>query len=108
MSSNPQAEPPSLQRGLREQRDSSNAVVYEEQADQHAVESRQHARAVPAVVETHRLIDPPEPVPRRLADGGRMPRPVRLGGLVRWRRAELQAWIDAGCPSTHPTKGAAT
>jgi len=36
---------------------------------------------------------------RRLADAGRMPRPVRLGSLVRWRRAELEAWIAAGCPS---------
>ena len=34
----------------------------------------------------------------RLADAGLMPRPVRLGHLVRWRRAELKSWIDAGCP----------
>jgi excisionase family DNA binding protein len=38
----------------------------------------------------------------RLADAGRMPRPIRLGSLVRWRRAELEAWIDAGCPSKQP------
>jgi predicted DNA-binding transcriptional regulator AlpA len=30
---------------------------------------------------------------------GRLPRPVRLGGAVRWRRGEILAWIDAGCPS---------
>lgn len=36
---------------------------------------------------------------RRLSDAGRMPPPIRLGSLVRWRRAELEAWIDAGCPS---------
>ncbi len=35
----------------------------------------------------------------RLADAGRMPSPLRLGALVRWRRAELQEWITAGCPS---------
>jgi len=34
----------------------------------------------------------------RLADAGRMPKPVKLGSLVRWRRAELEAWIGAGCP----------
>ena len=33
----------------------------------------------------------------RLADSGRMPRPMKLGQLVRWRRSELQVWIDAGC-----------
>lgn len=30
---------------------------------------------------------------------GRLPRPVRLGRSVRWRAAELSAWIGAGCPS---------
>ena len=34
----------------------------------------------------------------RLADAGRMPRPVKLGHLVRWRRAEIIAWIEQGCP----------
>lgn len=33
----------------------------------------------------------------RLADAGHMPAPVRLGALVRWRRAELAAWLDRGC-----------
>jgi len=36
---------------------------------------------------------------RRLADAGRMPKPIKLGALVRWRRTEVQAWIDTGCPS---------
>lgn len=36
----------------------------------------------------------------RLADAGRMPRPVKLGALVRWRRADLDAWLAAGCPAT--------
>lgn len=34
----------------------------------------------------------------RLADCGKIPRPVRLGSLVRWRRAELADWLSAGCP----------
>ena len=29
---------------------------------------------------------------------GQVPRPVRIGGLVRWRRRELEDWIAAGCP----------
>jgi excisionase family DNA binding protein len=36
----------------------------------------------------------------RLADAGRMPAPVRIGALVRWRRAEVEKWISDGCPST--------
>lgn len=34
----------------------------------------------------------------RLADAGRMPRPVRLGALVRWNRTVIESWIAAGCP----------
>jgi excisionase family DNA binding protein len=33
----------------------------------------------------------------RLADAGRMPPPVRLGALVRWRRGDLDAWLADGC-----------
>jgi predicted DNA-binding transcriptional regulator AlpA len=36
----------------------------------------------------------------RLSDSDRMPRPIRLGSLVRWRKDDIKAWIDAGCPST--------
>jgi excisionase family DNA binding protein len=39
---------------------------------------------------------------RRLADSGRMPRPVRLGTLIRWNRAEIEKWIAAGCPTGRP------
>jgi excisionase family DNA binding protein len=35
----------------------------------------------------------------RLAGSGRMPRPVKLGALVRWNRSALQCWVDAGCPA---------
>ncbi len=34
----------------------------------------------------------------RLSDSGRMPRPVKLGALVRWSRAALDQWITEGCP----------
>ena len=33
----------------------------------------------------------------RLADSGRMPRPVKLGGSRRWRAEEIKDWIDKGC-----------
>ncbi len=34
----------------------------------------------------------------RLAEAGRIPRPVRLGGLRRWHRPMVERWLDAGCP----------
>lgn len=35
----------------------------------------------------------------KLLSSGRLPAPVRLGRSVRWRRDELLAWLEAGCPS---------
>ena len=35
---------------------------------------------------------------RRLDCSGKLPRPVKIGGAVRWRRAEVEAWVEAGCP----------
>jgi excisionase family DNA binding protein len=30
---------------------------------------------------------------------GRVPRPVKIGGRTLWRRAELEEWVEGGCPS---------
>lgn len=34
----------------------------------------------------------------RLADSGRMPAALKLGGATRWRRATIIEWLDRGCP----------
>lgn len=34
----------------------------------------------------------------RLVESGAAPSPVRLGRAVRWQRAALEGWIQAGCP----------
>ena len=36
---------------------------------------------------------------RRLVDSGRIPRPIKLGALLRWIRADIDHWIAAGCPT---------
>jgi len=41
----------------------------------------------------------------RLSDGGRMPAPVRIGALVRWRRQDLDAWLAAGCQPCRTARG---
>ena len=38
----------------------------------------------------------------RLADARKMPRPIKLGSLVRWRRVEIESWIASGCPHQQP------
>jgi excisionase family DNA binding protein len=35
---------------------------------------------------------------RRLSLSGQAPQPMRLGRAVRYRRAELEQWVAAGCP----------
>lgn len=41
----------------------------------------------------------------RLLSAGRLVKPVRLNGAVRWRRKEVEQWIDAGCPSPEESNG---
>jgi len=44
------------------------------------------------------LLSCSERTARRHADQGIIPRPMKLGGLLRWNRAEIDAWLAAGCP----------
>jgi predicted DNA-binding transcriptional regulator AlpA len=37
---------------------------------------------------------------RRLADWGRIPKPVKLGAILRWVKADLERWVTDGCPSS--------
>lgn len=41
----------------------------------------------------------------RLADGSKMPPPVRLGSLVRWSRASLDDWLAGGCKPVRTVSG---
>ncbi len=34
----------------------------------------------------------------RLNSAGKLPKPIRLGGSVRWNRQEIMDWFGAGCP----------
>lgn len=40
----------------------------------------------------------------RLSDSGRMPRPLRIGGMVRWSAAAVDAWLADGCPDCRPAE----
>ena len=39
----------------------------------------------------------------RLSDGGKMPRPVKVGALVRWPRHSIDEWIRDGCKPVRQT-----
>jgi excisionase family DNA binding protein len=34
---------------------------------------------------------------RRLIDSGQMPKPIKLGSLLRWRKADIERWVEGGC-----------
>ena len=34
----------------------------------------------------------------RLTEGGGLPRPRKIGNLVRWSVAEVRKWVEEGCP----------
>ncbi len=34
----------------------------------------------------------------RLNATARLPKPIRLGGSVKWRRSEILAWLGQNCP----------
>jgi len=40
----------------------------------------------------------------RLSDSGEMPRPVKVGRLVRWRRKDLEDWIADDCRRVAPLR----
>ncbi len=41
----------------------------------------------------------------RLLSAGRIIRPIKLGGSVRWREEELREWIARGCPAVSDDGG---
>lgn len=41
----------------------------------------------------------------RLHSTGKLPPSIRLGGAIRWRSAEIEAWIAAGCPNSQGWRG---
>ena len=58
-------------------------------------------RETPAMLTVHdvaRMLNCSARTVYRLTDAGRMPRPVKLGALVRWPREVFDQWIAAGCP----------
>ena len=34
----------------------------------------------------------------RMRDCGRIPPPLKIGAIVRWRRDDIERWIADGCP----------
>jgi len=62
-------------------------------------------------MESERLLDASEvavriSVSRRTVwlwkDAGRIPAPIRVGKLCRWRLSDITRWIEEGCPSCRP------
>jgi prophage regulatory protein len=57
-----------------------------------------------AVDDLARILDVSTRTVWRLLSAGKIVRPVRLGGAVRWRYTEVRHWIDQRCPELPPPK----
>ena len=49
------------------------------------------------VSQVAKILDVSERTVWRLRSGRQIPAPIRIGGLVRWRRSDIIAWIEADC-----------
>ena len=58
----------------------------------------QHDAMLLDAVQVGQVLSVSEKMVRKLDATGRLPVPVNLGRCVRWRRQELAAWVQAGCP----------
>lgn len=45
-----------------------------------------------------RMMDVSERTLWRWVSRGELPQPLRIGGSTRWRLAEINDWIERGCP----------
>lgn len=54
------------------------------------------------VADVAALLNASERTVWRLADSGKMPRPVALGRARRWNRKAVESWIAEGCPVVRP------
>ena len=63
-----------------------------------------NATALITVKEVAEMLGLSERTIYRLSDAGDMPNPVKLGAAVRWRKQELETWIDNGCPTNQNGK----
>jgi prophage regulatory protein len=34
----------------------------------------------------------------RLRSAGKLPKPIRIGGAIRWRASDIELWLENGCP----------
>ena len=60
------------------------------------------ALALPLLIsadELARLLDCSATHIWRMHSGGKLPKPVKIGRLTRWREAEVSAWVETGAPS---------
>ncbi|MCA9078505.1 MAG: helix-turn-helix domain-containing protein [Planctomycetaceae bacterium] len=39
----------------------------------------------------------------RMVSSGKLVEPVRIGGSIRWKLIEIEAWINEGCPEVERT-----
>lgn len=40
----------------------------------------------------------------RMRDNGTLPPPLKVGRLIRWRKSDIEKWIEGGCVPQYKTR----
>ena len=80
------------------QEEDADASKQETPEKQESPENREGESAMVDVKEAARLCCFSESMIYKLKRAGKMPPPIKIGALMRWKRRELLEWIEAGCP----------
>jgi predicted DNA-binding transcriptional regulator AlpA len=75
------------------------ATTHSDDMPEHSRAENVRERMLISVNELATILDISPRTVWRLLSAGKLVRPLRIGGAVRWRYREIIDWIDAGCPT---------
>ncbi len=85
-------------RNLRKQKQTVPRIIaaIEKPVDREAIPDGAELLTVPQVA---CILQCAESVVRQRDKDGLIPKPIRIGGVLKWRKKEIYDWLDAGCPN---------
>jgi predicted DNA-binding transcriptional regulator AlpA len=83
---------------LKEQIETISKIIaeIENPPDRSAIDDNNELLTIPQIA---KILNCGESVIRDRDRKGLLPTPVRIGGVIQWRKREILKWIDANCPN---------
>ncbi len=86
----------------QEREEDGDAPEQESPANQETPANREGESAMMDAREAAKLCSFSESMLYKLNRAGKMPPPIRIGALLRWKRSDVVRWIEEGCPEDRP------